>query len=173
MKKILLALCALFVCFSGFAKEIEVVEGKAQMKKREGLAYITFNWENALWDKKTPIKEQWGGEDYSKYVTEGEKAFIATFNEKAKKLQTTDNASEANYSIAIEFVNFDYYFSAMSFVPGHKHKVWADITITDNTTGEVVCKIKVIELAGDRDFVKFDSFPKMMQLLAEEITKLK
>lgn len=57
MKKILLALCAVLVTISGFAKEIEVVEGKAEMKKREGLALIVFNWEDALWDKKTPIKE--------------------------------------------------------------------------------------------------------------------
>lgn len=172
MRKILLVLCALFICFNGYAKDIEVIEGKAQMAKRDGLVYVVFNWDDALWDKKTPIKEQWG-EHYSKYVTEGERAFLSTFNEKAKKLQTTTDLSEAKYSIAIQFVNFDYYYSVMSFVPGHKHKVWANVTITDNATGDVVCRIKVTELEGDRDFVKFDSFPKMMQMFAEKMAKLK
>lgn len=95
------------------------------------------------------------------------------FNEKAKKLSTTENEAEANYVIQIDFTNFDYYFNAMSIVPGHKHKVWANVTIKDVAIGEVVCKIKVTELTGDRDFVKFDSFPKMMQSFAEELAKQK
>jgi hypothetical protein len=61
----------------------------------------------------------------------------------------------------------------MSVVPGHKHKVWAKIKITDKTSDKIVCVLKVIEFKGGRDLVKYDSYTEMMHDLGKELAVLK
>ena len=73
-----------------------------------------------------------------------------------------DDATTANYIVTVEFTNFGYFFSAMSFVPGHKHKVWANFVVVNTTTGEEECRIVAKEFKGGRDTVKFDSYTEMM-----------
>lgn len=173
MKKLLITFCALVICISSFAGDIKVIEGKAAMNKREGLAEVVFVWDNAKYDNRHSLKEQWK-EEYDKYLKDGEEFFIAGFNENAKKLAiTTMEKEKANYTITIEFENFDYFFSAMSVIPGHKHKVWAKIKIADKTTGKIVCVLKVVEFKGGRDLVKFDSYTEMMHDLGKELAQLK
>lgn len=173
MKKILSVFCAMVMCISSYAGDIKVIEGKAKMQKREGLAEVVFVWDNAKYAEKVSLKEQWKDE-YEKYIKEGEEYFIAGFNENAEKLiVTTTEEEKANYTITIEFENFDYFFSVMSVVPGHKHKVWANIKITDKTTGNVVCVLKVVEFKGGRDTVKFDSYTEMMHDLGTELVQMK
>ena len=173
MKKLLVTLCALIMCLSSFAGDIKVIEGKASMTKREGLAEVIFLWDNAKYADRISLKEQWK-DDYEKYRKDGEEFLIAGFNENAKKLSiTTSEKEKANYSIEIEFENFDYFFSAMSVVPGHKHKVWAKIKITDKTSDKIVCVLKVIEFKGGRDLVKYDSYTEMMHDLGKELAVLK
>lgn len=86
---------------------------------------------------------------------------------------TITEKENANYTMKVDFVNFDYFFSAMSAIPGHKHKVWANITMTDKNTGEIVWVVEVDEFIGDRDFVRYDSYTKMMTGLGERIARLK
>jgi hypothetical protein len=83
MKKLLVTLCALIMCLSSFAGDIKVIEGKASMTKREGLAEVIFLWDNAKYADRISLKEQWK-DDYEKYRKDGEEFLIAGFNENAK-----------------------------------------------------------------------------------------
>lgn len=173
MKKYLITLCAFVMCISSYAGDIKIIEGKASMNKREGLAEIIFVWDNAKYANRLSLHDQWKDE-YEKYMKEGEEFFIAGFNENAKKIAiTTMEKDKANYTITIEIENIDYFFSVMSVVPGHKHKVWANIKIADKATSQVVCVLKVVEFKGGRDTVKFDSYTEMMHDLGKELAQLK
>lgn len=154
------------------AGDLKVTNGKASFQKNEGTVAFVFNWDNAQWDNKMSVKEQWNDE-YDKYVTEGEKAFVAGYVENSKKMSVVDDATTANYIVTVEFTNFDYFFSAMSFVPGHKHKVWANFVVVNTTTGEEECRIVAKEFKGGRDTVKFDSYTEMMNNLGKEFAKCK
>ena len=59
MKKLVVTLCTLLMCISSFAGDIKVIEGKAAMNKREGLAEVVFVWDNAKYDNRHSLKEQW------------------------------------------------------------------------------------------------------------------
>jgi hypothetical protein len=60
-----------------------------------------------------------------------------------------------------------------SIVPGNKHKIWAEITVTDKGSGEVICTYNVKEFKGGRDFSIFDSFKEAMRDLGSELAQTK
>lgn len=163
MKKIFITLFMFVISFvSVYAGDLKVVDGKASYIKTGGTATVVFNWSEAQWDFKEPFKQHCGDE-YQKYVSDGEKAFLEGFNSAKKPLQiTTTDQSNVQYVISIDLTNFDEFFSAMSVVPGHKHKVWATVTVKD-ASGNMMCKYSVTEFKGGRDFSIFDSFTEMMR----------
>lgn len=71
--------------------------------------------------------------------------------------------------MTVKFSNFDKFFSAMSIVPGNKHKIWGEITVVDKKTNEVICVFKVDEFKGGRDFSIFDSFKESMSDLGSDL----
>ncbi len=158
----------LLICLVATAKEFEVVNGKATYVKEEGAVSVSFDWKGAKWDNKTDLKEHLAGE-YEKYKSEGKKAFIEGFNKKAKKLNASDNAKDAKFKITVKVISLDKYYNVMTLVPGNKHKITAEITVTEN--GNEICKMKSDELEGDRDFSIFDSYTKAMNALGEHVAK--
>lgn len=172
MKKALLTLVAMLICIVTFAdNSTKIVQGNASFLKKRGIANISFNWSNAEWDNgKETLKEHWGDE-YERTVKRGEKAFINSFNENSKKLKISTDS--AQYRIEVEMGNIDYFFSAMSFVPGHKHRISAKIKIVEIATGNTVCVVEVDARKGGRDFVVSDSFVKAMEQVGEDVAKLK
>lgn len=170
MKKLVLLMSMLLVSVLSFAgSEIKVTEGSTAFLNNGGSASVVFDWSKAMWDNKVSAKERLAG-DYDNYVKLGEASFVEGFNS-AKKMQMTAGG-KSDYNFKVEFTNFDYFFSASSIVPGHKHRVWADITVTDKS-GAVVCKFSVVKFKGGRDFVVIDSFKEMMNDLAKTIAVTK
>lgn len=151
---------------------IETVSGDTTFIANKATACIVLDWSEAQWDKKKPVKEQWKDE-YDKYVTEGEKFLKKGFSEKSKKITLTDDCSKATLVYTIKLTNFDYYFSAMSWVPGHKHKVWASVTVTEKATGKVLYEGKVKKFEGGRDFNHFDSYTECMEDFGKVVAKMK
>lgn len=155
-----------------YAGGIKIIVGNAKYLKEYASIAVVFNWEQTMWNMEKPVKEHWG-DSYQEYVDQGQASFIDGFNNASSKIKIVNDASSANIIMNITLKNFDYYFSVMSFVPGHKHKVWAEISIIQKETGNVLCKYVVDEFKGNRDFSVFDSYTEMMSKLASEIVKSK
>lgn len=171
MKKILLTLTLVVICVCAFADNTTTVtEGSASFLKVKANANIVFNWDNAEWDNgRETLKEHWG-DDYDKTTKRGEKAFINSFNENSKNIKI--NNDSARYKIEVNMGNIDYFFSATSIVPGHKHRVSATINVIDLLSGTKVCVITVNARKGGRDFVVSDSFVKAMSRIGEDVATL-
>ena len=172
MKQILLTIALVMISVCAFAdNSTKVTEGNASFLKKEATANVVFNWDKAEWDNgRETLKEHWG-DDYDKTTKRGEEAFVRCFNENSKKVKISD--APAQYRIEVNMGNIDYFFSAMSFVPGHKHRVSAIINVIDTATGNKVCTITVDARKGGRDFVVSDSFVKAMEQVGEDVAKLK
>ena len=171
MKKIMMLFSVMLISLAVTAADIKVVSGKASFMKREGSAVVLFNWDDAKYDNKESMKDYWK-DDYDQYISEGKKKFIEGFNKSSKKVKLGDS-DDAGYTFTVAVANIDYFFSVMSFIPGHKHTIWCTITITEKATGNEICKINVDEFKGGRDFSKFDSFTEMMHDLGKYIGKMK
>lgn len=172
MRRFSLTLFMTLFALLASASEIEVTQGKATYLKKEGKVAVVFNWENAKWDRGKLVQDEWA-EQFGAYKEEGEQHFINGFNEDSKMMKMVTEDSAADYIMNVEFTNFDKFYSVMSFVPGHKHKVWATITVTDNKTGETVCTYKVKEFEGGRDFTVFDSYTEALRDLGSKLAKKK
>lgn len=170
MKRLYLSFCMAMFTLIAFAGGITITQGKASFMKKEGSISVVFNWDNAKWDNRIPVKEQWKDE-YQSYVENGEVCFIEGFNKSSKKVKIVKG--ESDYLMTVNFSNFDKFYSVMSTIPGNKHKIWAEITVTDKKTGEVICKYDVKEFKGGRDFLVFDSFKESMEDLGSKIVKTK
>lgn len=172
MKKLLLSLLAVIVSVCAFADNTtKLTEGSAAFLKNGGIANVVFNWADAKHDNKEPLRNHWK-ENYDTMTVKGEQGFIDGFNAVAKKVKI-DNAEKAQYRIEVNITNVDYFFSVMSIVPGHKHRVSAQIRVVDVSSGETLCVIKVDQRKGSRDFVVTDSFVKTMNQIGQDVAKLK
>lgn len=162
MKKIYLTICMTMIAVFAFAGGIKVSKGKAAYMKKEGKISIVFVWSSAKWDNQKPVKEQWTDE-YDAYVENGEAQFIEGFNEKSKKVKIVKDDSSADYVMTITILNVDRFYSMMSIVPGNKHRITAEIKVTDKKTDEVICIYNAEEFKGGRDFSIFDSYKEAMK----------
>lgn len=172
MKKIYLTFCMAIIAVLAFAGGIKVSKGKAAYMKKDGKISVVFDWSDAKWDKEKPIKEQWA-EEYDTYIEAGEAQFIEGFNKKSKKVKIVKDESSSDYVMNVKFTNIDRFYSMMSVVPGNKHRISAEITITDKTTGEVICTYNANEFKGGRDFSIFDSYKEAMLDLGTELAETK
>lgn len=155
------------IAFAG--SPIKVSNGKTSFLKESAKACVTFDWSAAKWDNGKTLKEHWGN-NYEMLIKAGAESFIKGFDAVSKKLKTSD--AEGKYLFDIKITNVDEFFSAMSVVPGHKHKVWATIDVIEKANNNKVCEIKVESFKGGRDFSIDDSFKECMSDLGKSIAKL-
>lgn len=181
MKRILLAV---FTCMFVFginsiasAKDndgpvIKVVKGTGKVMREKATANLVFDWSKAYWMDKGLMKDELSAGEYERYTTVAPKKFQESFNENSKGIKITDDTS-AEYEIKIVVDKIDYFFSVMSFVPGHKHTFWGKVIMTKKSTGEEVLEVNLTRFKGGRDFVKDDSFYEMFHDLGKKISLLK
>ena len=170
MKRFYLTIVAALFAMCAFAEGIEIVQGEASFMKRTGSIAVVFNWKDAKWDKRIPVREEWKDE-YQTYVDRGEESFVKGFNKSSKKMKIAGGGSPADYVMTVNFLSFDKFFSATSIVPGFKHCIWAEIVVTDKSTGEMVCTYRAERFKGGRDFSIFDSFTESMEDLGSRLPK--
>ena len=168
MKKILFTMLSLMFTMSMWAGSIKVKEGDASFMKNSGTVAVSIDWSNAKWNNEGSAQEHWA-DKYQSYVDAAVPALVEGMNAKSKGLQATTSADQATYIMNVQVTNVDMFFSAMSVVPGNKHKIWATVTVTEKATGKVVCVYNVDEFKGGRDFSVFDSFTEMMKNLGKEL----
>ncbi len=170
MKRILITLYALLTVIIVSAGTMNITSGNKKFLKTAGTILVTFNWGKALWANGETLQHRWQ-EEYDKHIEEGEAAFIKGFNEEGKQLKATAKNDNADYTMEVEIQKIDYFFSATSIIPGHKHDIWAKVTVKDKQ-GNTVCEIVIERMKGGRDFVVYDSYIKMMKKLGEELASL-
>jgi len=170
MKKVLLIVAILLSVFSASAgdKVLVLSQGNLSVLKSGGDATVSFDLEGATWDYKEPLSEHF--DNLANLMTKAPAEFQAGFNDKAKKSYLLDSG-DAKYKIVVKIDNMDSYFKVMGweFMPGHVHKMWGTVTITDAASGDTVAVIKVVENKGGRDFTVDDSFLKCFKSLGEKI----
>lgn len=154
---------------SMMGESLKVTSGSTKFLKSEGTVSVIWNWENATFADKETLKAAWG-DTYEKHLTDGEKSFIDGFNDVSKKLKATQSTDGATYTMTITVTNIDYFFSAMSVVPGHKHTIWATIEVKD-ASGNTICTMKAERFKGGRDFVKYDSYKELMSDFGKKVAK--
>lgn len=173
MKRIkLLFLFSLISVLAFAGSPVKMQSGDKSFLKEDAKACVVMNYDKTTWDKGKTLKEELN-DKYDKYLQNGQKAFIEAFNAKSSKLKITEKKEEAKYKIIVNFTNFDKFYSVMSFVPGFKTKMWADITIVEVASNKVVCTASVEELEGSRDFTLDDSWTKCYEELGKSLPKLK
>ena len=172
MKKICLTFCMAMIAVLTFAGGIKVSKGKASFIKKEGKVAVVFDWNNAKWNNEKPIQQQWV-DDFDFYVENGKTKFIEGFNKKSKKVKIVNDGTSVDYIMSIKLLNFDRIFSMWSMVPGHKYKVWAEITVTDANTNDIICVYNVKEFKGGRDFSALDSYKECMFDFGTELAETK
>lgn len=163
----LLTLTALLFAAVTYASGIKICQGNAKYLKEDGSISVVFNWDKALWDNEKPVKERCG-DQYQEYIDKGQTSFIAGFNKGSKKMKIVDDRDTANIVMSVTFVNFDYYFSAMSLVRDTNTKFGQKSPSLKKVTGNVLCKYSVDEYKGDRDLSVFDGFTEMMSKMETE-----
>ena len=170
MKKLFFLFAMLLGVLSASAGEkvLTLEQGELATLKAGGNVAVVFNFDGATYDMKEPLSAHYP--NLAELTAKVPFNFTEGFNDKCKKSKVVDSA-DAKYTMEIKVSNMDYFFSAMSFVPGHKTKVWGTATIKDKTTGETVAVIKITECEGDRDFVADDSFGKCFVKLGEQLAK--
>ena len=169
MKKLLFTLMMLLVSCVTFAGD--VTSGNKKFLKNEGTMLMVFDWANAEYGEKGSLKEHWADDDpgYERRVSDAQKTILAAFNKKSKKMKAVTSGT-ADYTMTVKIEKIDYFFSVMSIVPGHKHTVWATVTVTDKT-GAKVCEMKYERFKGARDFVAYDSYIKLMEAFGEALAE--
>ena len=182
MKKVLFAFIACMVTLGvdthASAKDekngpvIEVVKGTAKVMREKATATLVFDWSNAYWMDKGLMKDELPATDYENYTTVAPQKFQESFNDNSKGLKIIEDPS-ADYEIKIVVSKIDYFFSVMSFVPGHKHTFYGKVIVTQKTTGEDVLEVVLTRFKGGRDFKKDDSLYEMFKDLGKKISSLK
>lgn len=171
MKKAI-AILAFLICVltASAGKTFTLDSGSVAPLKGGANITVSFNFDNATFDNQEPLSSKYG--NLAELVAKVPQNFMQGFSSKAKGYGIVDNAANAKYAIAIKVENMDFFYSAMSFVPGYITKVWGTITVTDIATGQNVCVIRVTEGTGDRDFNIDDSSGKTFIELGENFAKI-
>lgn len=164
MKRLFLTLFCFILCCSTFAS-IKIKEGNKSFMKQGGIASIIFDWSEALWDNWAPLEHEWRDE-YNIYVKRGEESFIRGYNNAKKKVRIVRGSDSTDYAILVSLHNFDRYWFGRC-----RHKVWATISVKEVATSSIICVYEVEEFEGGRDFLKEDSYVKMMFEFGEEIAE--
>ena len=163
----------LLTTVTAFAGPIKEISGKKEYKtllKESAVAVLKCDWTKATYDDKQPVAEYFAA-DWDKVRDNCERSFINGFNEKSSALKLASNSSNAKYTFTLKVDKVDCFFAAMAFVPRHKAKMWGQLDVTDNATGNVVASFKITEAEDGRDMVRNESFGKTFLEIAKKFAK--
>ena len=169
MKKILTLSALLLASVSLFAaKPLKVAAGSLDVLKEDVTATVTIDLSQATFEDKQDFKT-WCEDDYDTRVQIINDSFFEYFNKYSKgmKLVTDD----APYQLTFVIKKFERKMGAN--FGQFSMKIDGTITIVEKSSGETVSQLDVDGIKGAADFVENDRFPKTMDTLCKEISKLK
>lgn len=175
MKKLFVALCALFVCVAAFAgNPLSVVNKTTDLKslfKNNATACLVIDWSQTLYDNQKKASEEFGS-DYDFIKNDCASKFIEGFNHRSKGLKLTTEKQGADYKFMLTVKNLDSFVNVMGFGPRTEAKMWGTLKIVD-ASGTTVAEIKIDEAEDGTDYVKKEAFGKTFLLLGDRVAKLK
>lgn len=169
MKRILLASALLLASVSLFAaKPLKVTGGSIDVLKESSAAIYVIDLSQATFEGEKDFKT-WCEGDYDTRVTTMNETFLEKFNQYSKGMKVQKDG-DAPYKLVFKVKEFE---RKMGGTMGQFFmKVYGTIVITDKA-GETVCEIEVDGVRGNPDFVENDRFPKVIDGLCRELSKLK
>lgn len=169
MKRILTALALLLASVSLFAaKPLKVVSGSPDVLKQDVTATFTLDVSQASFENKQDFKS-WSGADYDTYVQLMNDSFFQFFNKYSTGMKLVKE--DAPYNVVLDIRLFE---EKMGINFGQfSIKIDGTVSVVDKASGEVVCQMAISGLKGAADFISADRFPKTMDTLCKEISKLK
>lgn len=172
MKKYLLTMLLVLVgCMTAMAgSNFELLNGNTALLRIKGAkATIVFDWENASWDNREPLRSHFEHEmEYNNLVENFEDMFVAQFNKSSKGLCLTKE--EAVYTMVVSIKAFDHAWQGIS---GMEASFWGTIVVTDQN-GKEIFKIKVTDLEGGTTIKGVDeAYKRLTEKLAKKIANFK
>jgi len=169
MKKILFACAALLLSSSLFAaKPLKVSSGSIDVLKEDVTATVTIDLSQATFEGEKDFKT-WCEGEYDTRVKLINDSFFEYFNKYSKGMKLVKD--DAPYQLQFKIKKFERKMGAN--FGQFSMKIDGAITIVDKASGETVCQLDVDGIKGAADFVENDRFPKTMDTLCKEISKLK
>ena len=169
MKRILTLSALLLASVSLFAaKPLKVSAGSLDVLKTDVTASVAIDLSQATFEEKQDFKT-WCENDYDARVKIINDSFFEFFNKYSKGMKLVKE--EAPYQLVFTIKNFERKMGAN--FGQFSMKLFGTINIVDKASGETVCQLDVDGIKGAADFVENDRFPKTMDTLCKEISKLK
>ena len=169
MKKILTLSALLLASVSLFAaKPLKVTAGSLDVLKENVTATATIDLSQAMFEKEADFKT-WCEGEYDTRVKIINDSFFEYFNKYSKGMKLVKD--EAPYKLVFTIKTFERKMGAN--FGQFSMKLFGTIDIVDKASGQTVCQLDVDGVKGAADFVENDRFPKAMDALCKEISKLK
>ena len=169
MKRILTLSALLLVSASLFAaKPLKVASGSLDVLKEDVSAVATIDLSQAMFEDEKDFKT-WCEGEYDTRVKLINDSFFEYFNKYSKGMKLVKD--DAPYQLVFAIKKFERKMGAN--FGQFSMKIDGTITIVDKASGETVCQLDVDGIKGAADFVENDRFPKTMDTLCKEISKLK
>lgn len=169
MKKILTLSALLLASVSLFAaKPLKVSSGSIDVLKEDVTATVTIDLSQATFEGEKDFKT-WCEGEYDTRVKLINDSFFEYFNKYSKGMKLVKD--DAPYQLVFAIKKFERKMGAN--FGQFSMKIDGTITIVDKASGETVCQLDVDGIKGAADFVENDRFPKTMDTLCKEISKLK
>lgn len=169
MKRILTLSALLLASVSLFAaKPLKLSAGSLDVLKENVTATVTIDLSQAMFENEKDFKS-WCGDEYDTRVKIINDSFFEKFNKYSKGMQLVKE--DAPYQLVFVIKKFERKMGAN--FGQFSMKIDGTIQIVDKASGETVCQLDVDGVKGAADFVENDRFPKTMDTLCKEISKLK
>ena len=170
MKRYVLFLFAVLLTITvNAASPLKVISGTTSFLNADAGACIEFDFSNSTWEKDETLKQHFQDE-YDELINTSQSTFIDAFNSSNNKLKIVGKEEKPQYKIVIKFENLHATVGAF----GRKYvRVWGTATVTDLSSNEEVCLIKITKLTGAEDYFTKEATWKSFKKFGEVLAKLK
>ena len=170
MKKLFLFLLTAFIAVTvNAASPLRIVYGSTSFLDTGTSACVEMDFSNTTWEKEETLKQHFQNE-YDELINTSQSTFKDAFNSSGKKLKIVEKEENPQYKIVIKFENLHATVGAF----GRKYvRVWGTATVTDLSSNEEVCLIKITKLTGAEDYFTKEATWKSFKKFGEVLAKLK
>lgn len=165
MKRVIFTIIAALAFVGTQAADLKLTSGTTAALKDDATAVFVLDLTGTRWEEDDDFKE-WCGKDYQIRIDKATNGFVDGFNDSSKHLRISLD-SNAKYTIKIKVDNF---VQRCPGIPCYI-KIFGNLSLIDNTTGEELCKIQIDGISGRSDYSPDDRFRRSFDKLAKTVVK--
>ncbi len=175
MKRIIIPTLIMLLCnISAFAgHDMKITSGSLTPLKEGGVATVSINMDDTMFDNKMPLREDSRFADIDKYIEEFKSEFAREFNEHSKKFRLTkEDETDCEYKFTVNVTNLDVYITLFSFKGGVATKIWGTLTVSKGDEVITVITLNAFESSGLTYAISLEeTFEVFAKNLAKRINK--